>query len=72
MDLKVELAGNEIVVTRPGTDMMVAYRKTSDKPTLLITRTWLPRTETTPEASRFRAFAFQAAIDKARELGWIV
>jgi len=27
---------------------------------------------TTPKISEFRTHAFQAAVDKARELGWIV
>ena len=32
----VELDGDEIVVTRPGTEMMTAYRKTSDRPNLVL------------------------------------
>ena len=34
MDLHVELLGDEIVVTRPGTDFMTAYRKWPDSPML--------------------------------------
>ena len=33
MDLEVKFDGEEISVTRPGTDMMTAYRKRSDTPT---------------------------------------
>jgi hypothetical protein len=47
--------------------MMTAYRKAPDRPNLILTRSW-----ETPAISEFRAHAFQAAIKKARELGWIV
>ena len=36
LNLYVELDGDEIVVTRPGTEMMTAYRKTSDRPNLVL------------------------------------
>jgi hypothetical protein len=66
MDLHVELLGDEIVVTRPRTDFMTAYRKRPDSPTLKLTRS--PHT-TSPAVSEFRAAAFHAAVSKARELG---
>jgi hypothetical protein len=72
MDLHVELDGDEIVVTRPDADMITAYRKAPDRPNLVLTRSWLEPTVSSPEISEFRAHAFQAAIAKARELGWIV
>jgi hypothetical protein len=73
MDIKVELKGEEIVVTRPGTDFMMAYGKAPDRPNLVVaTRSWEKPTVTSPEISQFRAHAFQAAVAKARELGWIV
>ena len=72
MDIQVEVLGEEIVVTRLGTDFMIAYRKRSDSPTLKLTRSWVGPHITSPEISEFRAKAFQAAISKARELGWIV
>ena len=31
MDLHIEVEEEEIIVTRPGTDFMVAYRKASDR-----------------------------------------
>ena len=68
MDIQVKFDGHEIIVTRPGTDMMTAYRKALDRPNLILTRSW----ETPRPISEFRAHAFQAAIKKARELGWIV
>ena len=71
-ELHVELDGDEIVVTKPGTDFLVAYRKRFDSPTLKLTRSWEKPTVTSPEISEFRAHAFHAAVSKARELGWIV
>ena len=52
--------------------MMTAYRKAPDRPNLILTRSWLDPTVMSPEISEFRADAFQAAVAKARELGWIV
>ena len=72
MDIQVKFDGKEIIVTKPGTDFMVAYRKRSDSPTLKLTRSWVDPNITSPEVSEFRAHAFQAAVSKARELGWIV
>ena len=72
MDLHVKFDGHEIIVTRSGTDMMTAYRKRPDSPNLVLTRSWLEPTVSSPEISEFRAHAFQAAVAKARELGWIV
>jgi hypothetical protein len=71
MDLQVELDGDEIVVTKPDTDMMTAYRKAPDRPNLVLTRSWVQPTVSSPAISEFRAHAFQAAVAKARELGWI-
>ena len=72
MDLHVKFDGHEIIITRPGTNMMTAYRKVSDRPDLILTRSWEMPTVTSPEISEFRANAFRAAVSKARELGWIV
>ena len=72
MDLKVKFDGQEIIVTKPGTDFMLAYRRRPDSPNLILTRSWEKPTVTSPEISEFRAHAFQAAVAKARELGWIV
>ena len=51
---------------------MVAYRKNADSPTLKLSRSWVGPHITSPAISEFRAHAFQAAVSKARELGWIV
>ena len=68
----IKFDGLEIIVTRPGTNMMTAYRKAPDRPNLILTRSWENPTVMSPDISEFRAHAFQAAIKKARELGWIV
>ena len=72
MDIEVKLDGEEIIVTKPGTDFMLAYRKRPDSPTLKLTRSWVDPHITSPAISEFRAHAFQAAVSKARELGWSV
>ena len=54
MDLHVKFDGHEIMVTRPGTDMMTAYRKAPDRPNLVLTRSWV--IPISPEISEFRAF----------------
>ena len=72
MDLHVKFDGEEIIVTKPGTEMMSAYRKASDRPDLILTRSWVEPTVTSPGIAEFRAHAFQAAVSKAREMGWIV
>ena len=49
MDLHVKFDGHEIIVTRPGTDMMTAYRKRPHSPNLVLTRSWEKPTVTSPE-----------------------
>ena len=70
MAIEVKLQGDEIVVTRLGTDFMAAYQKRFDSPNLMLTRSWVD--PASPAVSEFRAHAFRAAVSKARELGWIV
>jgi hypothetical protein len=72
MDIKVELIGDEIIVTKPGTELVLGYRKASSFPGLVQTRSWVESMTTTPRIGEFLAKAFCAANDKARELGWIV
>ena len=71
-EIQVELEGDEIVVTQRGTRYLLAYRKSVDRPQLVMTRSWMGPTATAPGINEFRAQAFQAAVNKARELGWIV
>jgi hypothetical protein len=70
-DLQVDVEDDEIVVTKPGARYLLAYRKSMDQPRLVMTRSWMGPTITAPGISEFRAKAFQAAVQKARELGWI-
>ena len=71
MEIEVELIGQEIVVTKPGTTFLLAYRKCVEEPRLVLRRSRIPPT-TTSIRNAFRANAYQAAVAKARELGWIV
>ena len=70
-DLQVDVEDDEIVVTKPGTRYLLAYRRSNDQPRLVMTRSWMGPTTTAPGINEFRAQAFQAAVNKARELGWI-
>ena len=69
MDIEVKFDGEEIIVTKPGTDFMLAYRKRPDTPTLKLTRSWVGPHITSPAVNEFRAQAFQAAVAKSREAG---
>ena len=71
MDLEVKFDGTEIIVTKPGTDFTLAYQKRPDSPMLKLTRSWVDPHIMSPAISEFRTQAFQAAVSKARELGWI-
>ena len=70
LDVQVAVKDGAIIVTLPGTSFRVVYRKEAD-PWLLASDVHddpsLPITKFT-----FRARAWVAANDKARELGWIV
>ena len=68
MDIEVKFDGAEIIISKPGTDFMLAYRKRSDSPTLKLTRSWVDPHITSPAISDFRAHAFQTAVSKAREI----
>jgi hypothetical protein len=68
MDIEVKFDGAEIIITKPGTDFMLAYRKRPDSPTLKLTRSWVDPHITSPAISDSRAHAFQAAVSKAREI----
>lgn len=70
--LQVEIVGAQITVTRPATNDTITYRKSADAPHLELAHSWIALGVTTPDVSEFRTQAFQVAVDKARELGWIV
>jgi hypothetical protein len=71
-DLIVEVRGHSVTVSKQDTDFSVTYEKRPDNPHLVMTHSWLEPSVTSPAVSEFRARAFQAAVDKARALGWIV
>jgi hypothetical protein len=62
--LTADICGNEIIVRTLG--FFAAYAKPSNAPQLILRR----RTET--DDHELLAQAWQAANEKARELGWIV
>jgi len=70
LDVQVSVVNDAIVVTMPGTSYSVTYRK-RDEP-------WLHASDIRDDNDSpiskftFRARAWTAANDKARELGWIV
>ena len=70
-DLQVEIVDAQITVTRPATHT-ITYRKSADAPHLELAHSWIALRVTTPDVSEFRTQAFQVAVGKARELGWIV
>jgi hypothetical protein len=68
--IHVAVVGDAIIVTMPGTRYSVIYRKGA-KPWLLASS--IHEDDDFPSRSfTFRARAWTAANDKARELGWIV
>ena len=69
--LHVVVDGTSIIVTMPGTDFAVTYQKRFATPHLVLTRSWVAGSIDSPAISEFRDRAFQAAVAKARELGWI-
>jgi hypothetical protein len=64
-DLTVGVDEGRIIVMDPATGFFAIYSKPSDRPHLLLER----RKPT--EDQVLRAHAFQAAVAKARELGWV-
>jgi hypothetical protein len=70
LDVQISVVGDAIIVTMPGTSYSVTYRK-RDEPWLLASD--IRDDNDSPISKfRFRAQAWTAANDKAREFGWIV
>ena len=67
-DLDVQVQGTSISVT--GTDFVVTYEKHPDLRILVVTQSGVGPS-TLPDVNHFHGRAFQAAVAKARELGWI-
>jgi hypothetical protein len=70
-DLHVEVQGDYIIITLPGTKFMVTYYKLDDPPELRAKSDWTDDPDAPITLGAFRARAWIAANDKARELGWI-
>ena len=73
-DLSVEVQGDDIVVTLPGTSHVVTYYGAAAFPQQLLTKSHSGREDEGAPMTQaeFHARAWKAANDKARELGWIV
>ena len=74
VSLRVEVQGDEIVVTLPGTSYVVTYYRAAAFPQQLLTKSHSGREDEDAPMTQaeFHARAWKAANDKARELGWIV
>jgi hypothetical protein len=70
--LIMRVRGTSITVTRRHTDFSVTYQKRPSNPQLELTHRRVTAHEAMPAAFKFQAIAFQAAVYKARELGWIL
>ena len=65
-ELQVKVKAGEIIVTLPSSGFMAVYYKRAGSPFLTLRQ----RTETDDHG--LLAQAFRAAVNKSRELGWIV
>jgi hypothetical protein len=72
--LNVEVQGDDIVVTLPGTGYVVTYYRAAAFPQQLLTKSHSGREyEGAPMTqAEFHARAWKVASHKARALGWIV
>jgi hypothetical protein len=68
--LEILVVENDIIVNLPGTRFSITFRKDPDSPNLIELAEW---TQADPEGGSlalFRARAWEAAEEKAREIGW--
>jgi hypothetical protein len=68
--LMIEVRGSEISIAMRGTCLKTAYRK-GDAPWLVCSELGPDDPDALVTRSEFRALAWAAANEKARELGWI-
>ena len=72
VSLSVEVQGDDIVVTLPGTSYVVTYYRAAAFPQQLLAKSHSGREDQgAPMQTEFHARAWKAANAKARELGWI-
>jgi hypothetical protein len=72
-ELEIHVVGEDIIVNLPGARFTITFQKAPDSPGIIEKTEWTrgdPESAIPPEV--FRARAWVAAHDKARELGWIV
>ncbi|MGH9551021.1 MAG: hypothetical protein ACRD3W_16685 [Terriglobales bacterium] len=74
VSLSIEVQGDDIVVTLPGTSYVVTYYRAPAFPQQLLTKSHSGREDQGAPMTQaeFHARAWKAAIAKARALGWIV
>jgi hypothetical protein len=70
--LEVHVDASSIFVTDPYTNSLVIYQKQLANPQLVLTYSWLSVEHGPSVVSEFPARAFQAAVTKARQLGWSI
>ena len=72
--LSVEVQGDDLVVSLPGTTYVVTYYRATAFPQQLLTKSHSGREDQGAPMTQaeFHARAWKAANAKARELGWIV
>jgi hypothetical protein len=72
--LSVEVQGDDLVVSLPGTTYVVTYYRATAFPQQLLTKSHSGREDQGDPMTQaeFHAHAWKAANAKARELGWIV
>jgi hypothetical protein len=69
--LSLEVHASSITVRMPGTDYWVTYEKHDDHQRLTLVRSWMAASVKTPAITDFRSRSHRAAVDRARELGWL-
>jgi hypothetical protein len=74
VSLRVEVQGDEIVVTLSGTSYVVTYYRAAAFPQQLLTKSHSGREDEGAPMTQaeFHSRAWKVARHKARELGWIV
>ena len=74
VNLSVEVQGDDIVVTLPGTSYVVTYYRAAAFPQQLLTKSHSGREDEDAPMTQaeFHARAWKAANHKARALGWIL
>jgi hypothetical protein len=70
--LSVEVRGDLIIVTQAGTTFSATYGKATGEQSIVLLAATEGHEAERPATLQFRAYAYGAALRKARELGWVV